>query len=587
MTDGKTGKKRMETPRPSGPSIFTLIKRYSRPVLLLLAVTLAANAMNLAVPRLVGLAIDRIGGGTGAGWIFAGLGMAAVGLLLFTFLQNIVQTLLAERAARDLRHDMIAKISRQDYAYVERIGSAKLLTNLTSDVDAVKMFISQAVASIVSSVFLIVGIAVLLIMLDWQLGLVVIMAVPIIAIAFMTIFSRISKLFVRAQETIDKLNKVINESILGAALIRILNSQEPEGQKFMAANTEAKNVGLSILRLFASLIPIITFTANLSTIAILALGGHFVITGRMSLGDLSAFYNYTAILIFPIIMIGFLSSMIAQAAASYGRIAAVLGAEDKKDAGTRTGAIAGAISAEKVSIIYGEKIALNDVSLSIALGTRTAIIGPTAAGKTQLLYALVGLLAPTSGIIKIDGHPLDEYEKSSLYKQIGLVFQDSIIFNTTLRENIAFSADAGGRSLEKAIAAAELGDFISSLPEGLETRVSERGTSLSGGQKQRIMLARALALEPKILFLDDFTARLDAATEKKILENIRSAYPGLTLVSVTQKLASVQDYDSIILIDGGEVIASGKHDELMSSSPEYVQIFESQKSTSHYELRPS
>ncbi len=588
MEKKNTIKKGSKAPQQAKPNVFELVRRYWKQVLLLIAVTLAGNAMSLAVPRLVGVAIDRIGrGAIAAGWVFAGLGAVAVGLLVFSFLQHVIQTLLAERAARDLRHDMVEKLSRQDYMYVERASTAKLLTNLTSDVDAVKVFISQAVASIVSSVFMIIGTAVLLLTLDWQLGLVVLAAVPIIAVAFSTIFSRISKLFLRAQETIDKLNKIINESILGAALIRILNSRQSEETKFVSANTEAKNVGISILKLFASLIPIITFTSNLATVAILALGGHFVISGRMSLGDLSAFYNYMAILIFPIIMIGFMSSMIAQAAASYGRIVEVLGAEAKKDAGTRVGAIEGAIEAKGISLLYGEKAALKNVSLSIKPGTRTALIGPTAAGKTQLLYILVGLMKPASGIVTIDGHALEEYDKASLYRQMGFVFQDSIIFNTTLRENIAFSGGADEARVKKAVSAAELDDFVRLLPEGLETRVSERGASLSGGQKQRIMLARALAIEPRILFLDDFTARLDAATEKKVLENISRSYPGLTLVSVTQKIASVADYDNIILLDGGELIAAGKHDELMSLSPEYVQIYESQRSTSHYELRPS
>jgi ATP-binding cassette subfamily B protein len=171
-----------------------------------------------------------------------------------------------------------------------------------------------------------------------------------------------------------------------------------------------------------------------------------------------------------------------------------------------------------------------------------------------------------------------------LHLQVGFVFQDSIIFNLTLRENIAFSKTVKDEDLEKAIRTAELKDFVDSLPEKLDTVVSERGTSLSGGQKQRIMLARALALSPKILLLDDFTARVDSTTERKILENVHRNYPGITLLSVTQKIASVEDYDQIILLMEGEVLAAGTHAQLMGTSPEYVQIYDSQRSTSHYEL---
>jgi ATP-binding cassette subfamily B protein len=211
------------------------------------------------------------------------------------------------------------------------------------------------------------------------------------------------------------------------------------------------------------------------------------------------------------------------------------------------------------------------------------VIGPTAAGKTQLLYLLTGLLAPTSGSVEYDGRGIDEYDKTTLHQQVGFVFQDATIFNLTLRENIGFSTTVTDADLEKAIVTAELKEFVDSLPQKLETVVSERGASLSGGQKQRIMLARALALNPRVLLLDDFTARVDTATERKILENVERNYPGITLLSVTQKIAPVEDYDQIVLLMEGEVIASGTHPQLLATCPEYVQIYDSQRSTRHYE----
>ena len=202
-----------------------------------------------------------------------------------------------------------------------------------------------------------------------------------------------------------------------------------------------------------------------------------------------------------------------------------------------------------------------------------------------MLYVLIGLLNPSSGTVTYDGQPLANYEKEALRRQIGFVFQDSILFNLTLRENIAFSEAISEEALNRAIVAAELQDFIATLPDGLDTIVSERGTSLSGGQKQRVMLARALALQPKILLLDDFTARVDPTTELAILKNIQEQYPDITLISVTQKIGSVEDYHQIVLLMEGEILATGTHAELMSTCPEYVQIYESQRSTNHYELQ--
>lgn len=278
-----------------------------------------------------------------------------------------------------------------------------------------------------------------------------------------------------------------------------------------------------------------------------------------------------------------MSSTISSAAASYARVHQVLEAPIDADKGTIDAPIKGDVAVEGVSLAFGEKNVLKNVSFSVKSGTKNAIIGPTAAGKSQLMYLLMGITQPTAGNILYDGKSINEHKKESLHAQVGFVFQESSVFNLTLRENIAFSKTVTDADLKKAIDTAELGDFVASLPQGLDTIVSERGLSLSGGQKQRIMLARALALNPKVLLLDDFTARVDQSTEGKILANIEKSYSGITLISITQKVASVKHYDQIILLMEGEVLGSGTHESLMASSPEYVQISESQQSTTHYE----
>jgi ATP-binding cassette, subfamily B, bacterial len=565
--------------KPQGPSLFAVLKPYKNLILVLVVLTILGNGLNLVVPKLIGHAIDNYTTN-----LIAEFFAVAAGIFIFSYLQAVTQTYASERVARDLRTRLIFKISTQDHAFIQEVTPAKLLTNLTSDVDAVKVFVSQAIASIISSLFLIVGASVLLLSLNWRLAIGVLVMLPIIGGTFAMVMRKVRKLFRKTQEAIDWLNKVINESILGSALIRLVNSQQFEYEKFVAANTQARDISLSILRLFASLIPVIMFCTNLATLMILTLGGRFVILGSMSPGDFTQFNIYLAILIFPVIVIGFMSNVIAAASASYGRIAMVLHSPDRKDSGALVATLRGDIAVQNVVVRYGEKAALKNVSFAARAGTRTAIIGPTAAGKTQLLYMLTGLLKPTSGTVEFDGRNIDEYEKQSLHLQVGFVFQDSILFNLTLRENIAFSKTVRDEDLEKAVATAELTDFIASLPEKLDTIVSERGTSLSGGQKQRIMLARALALNPRVLLLDDFTARVDANTERTILENVHRNYPGITLVSVTQKIASVEDYDQIVLLMEGEVLAKGTHAQLMETSPEYVQIYDSQRSTSHYEL---
>jgi ATP-binding cassette subfamily B protein len=572
--------------RPSGSGLFGLLGPYRSYISVLVVMTIAGNGLNLIVPSLISRAIDNYAAQQFVlNTFIVEFFVIAFGIFFFAYLQAVVQTYASERVARDIRTRLVEKISFQDHAFIQQVTPAKLLTNLTSDVDAIKMFVAQAIASIISSIFLIIGASILLLWINWRLALGVIATLPVIAVTFSVVLGKVRKLFKKSQEAIDWLNKVINESIMGSALIRLMNSQQYEYQKFIAANTQARTISLSILRLFATLIPVIIFCTNLATLMILTLGGRFTIQGSMTLGQFTAFNSYLAILIFPVIVIGFMSNVMAQAGASYARIAGVLNAPHKKESGTIVAKLRGDIALRNVSVTLDGKDVLKSISLTAEAGTRTAVIGPTAAGKTQLLYLLTGLLKPSSGSIEYDGKSIDDFDKQSLHMQVGFVFQDSIVFNLTLRENIAFSRTVKDEDIEKAIAAAELKDFIDSLPKKLDTMVSERGTSLSGGQKQRIMLARALALNPRILLLDDFTARVDSATECKILENVHRLYPGITLLSVTQKVASVEDYDQILLLMEGEVLASGTHSQLMASSPEYVQIYDSQRSTSHYELQ--
>jgi ATP-binding cassette subfamily B protein len=573
----KRKEKKQKEPKAN---IFKILKPYSGMISALLVFALLSNGLNLVIPKIIQFGIDDFAKGTfNMQKIITWFLIAAILIFIFSYVQSIIQTFASEKVARDMRKNLSSKISEQDYAYIQEATPGKLLTNLTSDVDAIKMFVAQAIVSIVSSIVLIIGASILLLNINWRLGLVVLLIIPIIATTFFVVFKKVKTLFKKTQEVIDWLNKVINESILGAALIRVLNAQFTEYNKFMDASGEARNLGLSILRLFATLIPIIVLTSNLGRLAVLALGGHFVIDNTMSLGEFAAFNSYIAILIFPIIMIGFMSNVIARASASYQRIHATLESPDFVDKGTVSKQINGNITLENVSVFYGENPALKNISFKINGGTRNAIIGPTAAGKSQLFYLLTTLIKPAEGAILYDDVNITDYNRDALLKQIGLVFQDSIIFNMTLRENIAFNSEVTKKDLQKAIDTAELNDFINSLPLGLETVVSERGSSLSGGQKQRIMLARALAINPKILLLDDFTARVDTLTEQKISENVKENYPDLTLVSVTQKINPIKDYDQIIVMMEGELIASGKHEYLMQHSPEYVQIYHSQKST--------
>ncbi|MDR2910399.1 MAG: ABC transporter ATP-binding protein/permease [Bacteroidales bacterium] len=566
-------------------NMFIILKPYKLLVFLLVIFALAGNLANLVIPKIISESIDSfLGGNYRINSVVVEFVTAVLVIFLFSLLQSIVQTYVSEKVGFDFRKRITDKISRQSYGFIKKANPSKLLTNLTSDVDSLKMFVSHGVSSIVSSVFMIAGVSVFLLIINWKLALPVLLVIPAVGITFYVVLKKVRVLFKRSREVIDWLNRIINESILGAAIIRVVNSQHFEYRKFLNASVEARNIGISIVTLFATLMPVITFMGNIAALIILCLGGHMVISGSFSLGNFAAFNSYVSMIIFPITVIGFISNLIAQATASFERINSVLNTEETTSTGTVNKPLNGAIKLNNVYVLYDDKPVLKNVSLEIKPGTRTAIIGPTAAGKTQLLYVLIGLIKANKGEVLFDEVNINEYLAENFYNQVGFVFQDSVMFNMTLRENIAFSIKVTDELLQKAIETTQLKDFIEILPEKLDTLVTERGTNLSGGQKQRIMLARALALNPKIILLDDFTARVDPQTEENIMKNISKNYPELTLVSVTQKIANVKDFDQIILLMDGEIISTGKHEKLYVTCPEYVQIYESQKSTSSYEI---
>jgi ATP-binding cassette subfamily B protein len=573
--------------KPSASSgMYQLMRPYAGLMLLLFVMTLLSNGINLWIPQLIAHGIDDYMARHLVLLILIQKFLAAVFLIfLFSYGQSMLQTYISEKVARSLRNQLSQKISEQAYLYVERIGPERLLTHLTSDVDAVKTFIAQAVVSILSSVIIIVGASILLISINWKLAIVVLLMIPVIGIVFYQVLKKVRPLFRKSQEVIDWLNRIIGENILGAALVRILHAEQIENAKFIEASDRARTLGIAILKRFAILIPIISFTSNLATLAVVVMGGHFVITGNMTIGDFAAFNSYIAMLVFPILLIGFMSGVIARASASYQRIQQVLDTPAPSPVGMIRESLKGNIDVQHVTLSYNGKPVLKDVSFSIPAGSRTAIIGPTAAGKTQLIYLLAGLVQPDAGEILVDVKPIQLYDPDTFYSQVGLVFQDSIIFHMSLRENIAFHPKVKEADVQKAIEAAALHEFIAQLPRGLDTIVSERGTSLSGGQKQRVMLARALALHPKILLLDEFTARVDIQTERIIMDHLRRYYPDITLISVTQSIEPVKDYDQILLLMEGELVATGTHESLMGSCPEYVQIYTSQRSTNQYELQ--
>lgn len=570
--------------KPEKIDLIGFFKPYTRLIIATVLAVFVSNGLNLLIPRMIGTSLDhfQLNPGFNLSLDYIYLTLALIGIFLATLIQIYLSAYTSEKIASDYRFKLIDKLSRQSFGYITKTKPSDLLTNVTSDVDAIKNLVSQGLVNALSALILLVGSVVLLLSINLKLGLIAISVLPILIVAFIFVFSRITKYFKLAQENLSKINKVINESVLGSMLIRVLNSQSLEQAKFEKVNQTSKEIGYKIIDSFSALIPIVNLVSNLAVLIIIWFGGNLVVNGELSLGQFSAFISYFNLLITPIFILGFISNLISRSFVSLSRINKVLNApleSNQTGSGLVSQKIKGKIEFRKVSLEYSGRQVLDELSFVIEPSTKNAILGPTAAGKTQIFSLLTGLVKPTSGEILIDDVPLGDWNLDSLLSQMGLVFQDSIVFNTSLKENIQFKDGLDQKDVDLAIETAELDELISGLKNGLNTQVSERGTNLSGGQKQRLMLARSLVIKPKILLLDDFTARVDIQTEKQILANLEKNYPGLTLVSITQKIEPITAYDKILLLMQGELLATGKHQKLIQDSVEYQQIYKSQQST--------
>jgi len=560
--------------------LFIFLKPYAWFILALVGISFISEGLGLLIPKIIAVHIDtyRLTGTYNVRAIALELGSISVGICCAMSAAAVLGSYITEKIAYDLRIQLTKALSFQTYHYVVQTTPSRLLTHLTSDVDAVKTIVTQGVVTAFTAVFILIGASFFMLSLNWRLALMTLAIVPVVAIIFVMIFARIGQLFAQSQKNLERINAIINESIIGAMLVRVLNAQESEKQKFSIVNTTAREIGLHIIRLFAGLMPMIMLLSNMSTLIILWFGGNQVVGGTLTLGGFAAFFSYVSMLIVPIFMLGFVGSGLSRSIASLNRIFVVLDEEPPRDSGTLRRSIRGDIVFDAVTLNFGNRSVLKNISFSVKAHTKTAIIGPTASGKTQIVNLLSRLIRPQEGSVLIDGADIFQYDADTLYRQLGVVFQDSIIFSTTVRENILFRRGLSEKALQKAIDVAALHDVIAALPNGLDTVMSERGANLSGGQKQRLTLARALALDPAVLILDDFTARVDIATEQRILAAIEQSYPDITLISVTQKIEPIRNYDKIIVLMEGDLIAHGTHAELLKKSFEYRQIFDSQQS---------
>jgi ATP-binding cassette, subfamily B, multidrug efflux pump len=548
---------------------------------------LLVSGANLATPLLMGRAIDEGIGPRRLGVIFVVVGWLvglALARALFTFLQGYLAERASQGVAFDLRDALFERIERLSFSYYDRVQTGQLVTRLTSDVEQIRTFAGSGVVQLANAVVMLIGTTVLLLYLDWQLALVALAIVPIIAVLLVRFVGRIRPLFREVQQTLGRLNTVLQEDLLGMRVIRAFAREDYETARYASVNEELLQKNLTTVRVFSNNFPLVFLFANLGTLAIIWFGGFQVIGGRLSIGDLVAFNTLLGFMLFPILTIGFLSASISRAGASSQRVFDILDAPlDVKDAPDASILLplTCRVDFDDVSFRYpgSARDILSGVSFTARPGQTVAILGTTGSGKSTLVNLIPRFYDVTGGAVRLDGNDVREVTLSSLRSQIGIVLQETRLFSGTVRDNVAFGKpDATDEEIVAAAEAAQAAEFIRGLSDGYDTVIGERGIGLSGGQRQRIAIARALLIDPRLLILDDSTSAVDAETEAAIQKTLDRLMreKHRTVFVIAQRVSTVRDADLILVLDEGSIAASGTHEDLLRESELYNEILGSQ-----------
>ena len=570
--------------------ILTWIKPYWFREALAYLTLLSINGLQLYIPLLIRRIIDE-GIGEKDFHLLAVLSLALIGMDLLRGALNFAEGYLTESVSQyvayDFRNAIYRKLQHLSFSYHDRSQTGQLLSRATSDVERIRFLTGRGLLRLLDSFVLLTGTAIVLAQMNARLAVLSLFTVPWLFIAARRFSSRVRPLFRLAQNQLGDVATRIQDSLTGLRIVKAFAQEEAEIKRFATQNEEMFNTNVQAARQRSIYAPLLDLIANLGTVFILWYGGRLVIGGQLTMGELVAFNSYLLQLLMPMRRLGFLISMLTQAQASGERIFEILDAESEvKEApdAIPIPRIAGTIKFENVGFSYfgTTRPVLQHVNFEARPGQVIAVLGATGSGKSTIINLLPRFYDPTEGRILIDGVNIRQVKLESLRRQIGIVLQETRLFAATIRENITFGrpdtteeTPSDGAMIAAARAAAAH-DFIMSFPEGYDTLVGERGVTLSGGQRQRIAIARALLVDPRILILDDSTSSVDAETERLIQQALSRLMQGRTSFIIAQRLSSVRNADLVLVLDKGQLVAQGRHEDLLRESGLYAEIYYSQ-----------
>jgi ATP-binding cassette subfamily B protein len=495
----------------------------------------------------------------------------SVGRGFFSYLLSYIGESLSQHVAYDLRRDFYERVQSLSFGFHDQVETGQLMSRATVDVEASRMFLGQSLLRFVYTFVLVIAVAGIMLVLDWRLGLLTLLTIPATMAVSYVVSKRTRPLWLQVQQQIG----------IETSVVKVFAQEDQQYERFRGANWAVRERSLIANRIAAFNQPFLLFILNTVTVLILLYGGREAIGGAITIGTLVAFVEYRSQLAVPIRQVGILVNQAARASSAAERVFQVIDAlsevKDAPDARPLT-VVKGHVRFDHVTFAYSSgHTVLSDVSIDAQPGQMIALLGETASGKTTLINLLPRFYDITSGAITIDGVDIRSVTLESLRRNVGVVLQEPFLFSATIRDNITYGKpDATQEEVEAAARAAQLHDYIVSLPEGYDTWVAERGASLSGGQKQRIAIARMLLIDPRVLVLDDSTSAVDMETEYLIQEALARLMEGRTSFVIAHRLRTAKRADQVIVLEQGRIVQRGTHEELINQPGFYRETYELQ-----------
>ena len=570
--------------------LFGLLKKYWGWAAISFVLLILSTLMALAIPDFLRRAID-MGVTARDTHVLLMMGLAIIGASIlrgiFAFAQGYLSEFIGQKVAYDLRNSLYDRIQRLSFAFHDKAQTGQLMSRATQDVEAVRMFVAMGSVRTIYVLATVLTIAGILLAQDWQLALITMAVLPPVAFIAIKMGTRLRPIWLRIQQEMALMSIVLQEALSGIRVVKVFSRQRYETAKFEKEALKIYDDTLASAKIQAFSGPIMTLLFGLSSAAIIWFGGNQIIHGRLTVGGLTQFYFYGAMLAMPVRMLGFMVNMVSRGISAGERIFEILDTESavrEKPGAVPMTSVTGLVRFDNVSFRYDsmnpyEPAAnvLENVNLEAKPGEMVALLGATGSGKTTLVNLIPRFYDVSSGKITIDGVDIRDVTLASLRRNIGMVQQDVFLFSATIRDNIAYGAvEATPDRIITAARTAQLHEFVSTLPEGYDTWVGERGVTLSGGQRQRLAIARTLLLDPRILILDDATSSVDTETEFLLQKALRELMKGRTTFVIAQRLQTVKDADQILVLHRGKIAERGTHQQLLREGKIYPEIYELQ-----------